>query len=197
MPQKSMKRLILPALLLVVIVLFVLAETRDAWLPQRGGSAGAGPPAPGAHLPGLVVPTIQAQSLAGDTINFPDDYRGKLVLLDFWATWCLPCRVEIPIQRAARDRFGAQGLAILGVTLDQSQGVPAAYVQQFVRENGITWPQIYAGAAQIAGAYRVLGVPTAFLIDGDTGQLLATGPSLRGEAMLDTIQKHLVAKSNR
>lgn len=137
------------------------------------------------------APAFTATALSGRAINFPADYAGKIVLLDFWATWCPPCRAEIPNLVAARQRYRGQGFEILGVTLDATQRVSNTTVVKFATKQKMNWEQVYRDAARIAGAYGVTGIPTAFLIDGDSGAVLATGPDVHGDALLRTIEKNL------
>jgi len=89
------------------------------------------------------------------------DYRGKVVLLNFWATWCAPCRIEIPRFAAWQKQYGSQGFAVLGISIDDT----AAPVREFDHAQHVNYP-IIMGDAKLAEQYGgVLGVPITFLID--------------------------------
>jgi cytochrome c biogenesis protein CcmG, thiol:disulfide interchange protein DsbE len=95
-------------------------------------------------------------------------YRGKVVLLDFWATWCVPCREETPHFVALQQRYGGQGLQIIGVSMDDSPDPVHSFYQQF----HMNYP-VVMGTADVGAAYGgVLGLPIAFLIDRE-GQIYA------------------------
>ena len=110
------------------------------------------------------------------------------MLLDFWATWCGPCQGEIPHLVKAYAKFRDQGFEIVGVTLDT--GSPTI-VKRFLGQKNMTWEQIQNGGERIAASYSVTGIPAAFLVDGDTGAILAKDTELRGDALHKTIEKHL------
>lgn len=88
-------------------------------------------------------------------------YRGKVVLLDFWATWCVPCREETPHFVELQQKYGNQGLQIIGVSMDDSLEPVRTFYKQF----HMNYP-VVMGTADVGGAYGgVLGLPIAFLID--------------------------------
>ncbi len=141
------------------------------------------------------TPTFEADTLAGQHLNFPDDFSGKLVLLDFWATWCGSCRAQLPQLVELNKQYSDQGLQIVGITLDAFQRVSADRVKQFTKDNNMPWPQVYADATQVAQKFGVSAIPAVFLIDGSTGRLIASGKDLHGDTLNATIKKNLPARN--
>ncbi len=141
---------------------------------------------------GARAPAFTSETLAGQSVNFPGDYRGKLVLLDFWATWCVPCQAERPYIAAAREKYADRGLVVVGVPLDTGS---AGKVRDFVEKHGMVWDQLYQNASAAAGKYGVTEIPAAFLIDGSTGAILAQGDALRGDDLAPTIERNLHASA--
>lgn len=103
-------------------------------------------------------------SLDGNDVTL-DDHRGKVILLNFWATWCVPCRVEIPDLVELHQRYRDRGLAVLGVSINDS----VARLDPFVRQLGISYPVLIgAGRYDLQEAFGPLvGYPTSFLISRD------------------------------
>jgi peroxiredoxin len=145
-------------------------------------------------MAGQQAPPFEATTLAGEKISLPGSYKGKVVLLDFWATWCGPCIGELPNVIAAYEKHHASGLEILGISLDSDSSkekLPA-----FIQEKRIQWPQVCDGLgwkAAIGQLYNVHSIPATFLIDGDSGKVIAVG--IRGAALEPAIAKALAEKA--
>jgi peroxiredoxin len=104
----------------------------------------------------------------GNTISL-SGYRGNLVFLNFWATWCGPCRQEMPSMERLYRELGGQGLAMLAVNEKES----GAQVSNFMRSYGLSFPALLDVDGRVSSAYRVWGLPTTILIDG-SGTIVGT-----------------------
>jgi len=116
---------------------------------------------------------FSAKALNGQTIS-PASYKGKVLLMDFWATWCGPCVASLPELQAAYKKFHAQGLEVVGISLDEDK----AALTSFVKDNKMPWPQIFDGKAwnsAVPGVYGVKAIPF-MLIVGRDGKIAAVNP---------------------
>jgi peroxiredoxin len=115
------------------------------------------------------------------------DYRGKLVLLNFWATWCGPCREEMPSMERLHRKFGEQGLAVLAV----NQRENAAQVNKFMKTQGLNFTTLLDTTGRVAGYYRVYGIPVSYLVDrhGQAIGIRSGSMDWAAPAVFSTVQK--------
>ena len=137
--------------------------------------------------PGDLSPDFVLTDFNGKALRLAD-YRGKLVLLNFWASWCAPCLEEMPRLSAWQRKYGAAGLQVIGVSMDDE----AAPAKRFVAKNPVDYP-IGLGDAKLGERYGgILGLPQSFLID-QRGHVLAR---YKGEADLSQVEAAIKAQLN-
>ena len=112
--------------------------------------------------PGRTAPDFELMNLEGQTVSLRD-YRGSPVMLNFWASWCGPCRYEMPFfQELFEDmKWREAGLVILAVNIGES----ASMAGEFMEENGFTFPVLLDKTTEVAFRYNTRGIPTTFFID--------------------------------
>ena len=110
---------------------------------------------------GSPAPDFQLIDLQGNRQALPD-YHGKVVLLNFWATWCGPCRVEMPSMESLYQDLKDEGLAILAISSDPQGSI---VTRPFVAAQGLTFPILHDSDYRVSGSYGVRTLPMSFLID--------------------------------
>jgi cytochrome c biogenesis protein CcmG/thiol:disulfide interchange protein DsbE len=109
------------------------------------------------------VPDYSAPNLAGEEVAFAD-HLGEVVLINVWATWCGPCRVEMPPIQDIHTRFKDQGFTVLAVSIDTGPGYREK-VDEFVREFGLDFPVLLDPESRIGRVLQTVGVPETFVLD--------------------------------
>lgn len=142
-------------------VLAALCATLLAGCEANGAGGGV---AIGEPVPAYAAPTLEGDSLA------LADLQGSPVLLNLWATWCGPCREEMPDLQALHEDYRAAGLRVVGVSIDQASAGGA--VRTFLDEHAITFTVLHDPQGRITRMFRTVGVPETFLIGAD-GRLVA------------------------
>ncbi len=113
---------------------------------------------------GAPAPAYATLSLNGDSVSL-QQLRGKVVLLNVWATWCHPCRTEIPELRALHAKYKARGLELIGVSVDADGNDDS--LKAFMQEFEMTYPVWRDPDERVSAQFLVMGVPATFLIDRD------------------------------
>jgi peroxiredoxin len=143
------------AALALVVAIWVLTGPGDGAQSQAMGEVNR--PAPDFSL----------QTLDGRTISLTQ-YRGQVVLVNFWGTWCEPCKRELPALQAASQRYAGKGLTIIGVNLtddEKLQGNSESDVRSFIERYQVTYPVALDRDGTVTNAFRVFPLPTSFFID--------------------------------
>ena len=137
---------------------------------------------------GASLQDFQVQDLTGKPLSL-SAYKGKVVLVDFWATWCVPCLAELPNVKQAYEEYHAKGLEIIGISLDEDRDT----LTGFLKTNNVPWPQYFDGKKwtnELATKYAVNAIPATFLLDRE-GKIVAKNDTLREKGLGQELAKLL------
>lgn len=137
----------------------VAPEIKGPLLPSLAEPPTEAEPAvqPGRYAPDFTLPDLNEEPVA------LSDWRGQIVLLNFWTSWCAPCRVEMPLLQALYEAYRDDGLVVLAVNLEEEPERVAAFVEDL----GLAFPVLLDEKAAVGTLYRVRGAPTTYFIDRD------------------------------
>lgn len=147
---------------------------------KTGASTAGKVPAP---QQGFLAPDFELKSLAGETIKL-SDLRGQAVLVNLWATWCPPCRAEMPTIEKIYNEYKGQGFVVLAVNMTYQDTF--ANIAPFIDEYGLTFPILLDDTSAVGTAYQLHSLPSSFFIDreGVISEVVIGGPM--AEALLRT-----------
>lgn len=136
-----------------------------------GSDARSGPP-----REGDAAPRYAATTLDGEEVSL-QELRGSPVLLNFWATWCTPCRREMPFLQELYEEHRARGLRVVGVSMDSRASVRE--VRTFAERTGVTYTILHDASARGMDVFSVMGLPATYLVDREgTVRFVRIGPIL-------------------
>ena len=157
-------------IVVAAIAMMLIVGKHLARESRRGSDALSGAPAVGAAAPAFELSAIDGKKMR------LQDFRGKAVLLNFWATWCEPCKIEMPWFVELQKEYGPQGLQVIGVAMDDSG---KSQIEKFAQQIGVNYP-VLLGTESVGEAYGgVEGLPTTFYLDRE-GKVVARVIGLTG-----------------
>jgi len=167
----------------VILLLFVVNNTGSE--PEQG-------PYPPNYVPANQTKTVMAYNFTLPTSDGKQlklsDYKGKVVIIDFWATWCPPCRKGIPDLVELKKKYGSKGVEIIGVSVDQETKPD---VVPFIKEYGINYPIVYGNTNVYQQYGGIRAIPTSFIIDKE-GKVVASYEGLISKAAYEDHIKKLL-----
>jgi cytochrome c biogenesis protein CcmG/thiol:disulfide interchange protein DsbE len=167
----------------VILLLFVVNNTGSE--PEQG-------PYPPNYVPANQTKTVMAYNFTLPTSDGKQlklsDYKGKVVIIDFWATWCPPCRKGIPDLVELKKKYGSKGVEIIGVSVDQETKPD---VVPFIKEYGINYPIVYGNTSVYQQYGGIRAIPTSFIIDKE-GKVVASYEGLISKAAYEDHIKKLL-----
>jgi thiol-disulfide isomerase/thioredoxin len=132
---------------------------------------------------GDALPELGAFQLEG---KLPDKLRGQVVLVDFWASWCAPCKASFPVMEALHQQYGGRGLVVLAVNVDES----SAAMEKFLKKSPVSFAVVRDAAHKLVAAADVATMPTSFLVDR-AGKVRFLHTGFRGAATRKEYEKEI------
>lgn len=139
------------------VAMILAAATVAGLLLGQGCTSAVAAPAVNSRAPDFTL-----TDLDGNQVRLRD-FRGQVVFLNFWATWCPPCRAEMPEIEAVYQQYRDQGVVVIGIDLRESPEV----VRRFVEEGGYSWTFVIDTTGEVGLAYRINAIPASYFIDAD------------------------------
>jgi peroxiredoxin len=167
----------------VILLLFIF--NNSDYLFGKAEENGPYPPnyVPAAKKASVLASDFTLQTTEGKTLKL-SDYKGKVVIVDFWATWCPPCRKGIPDLIDLKKKYGSKGLEVIGISVDTDT---KADVVPFVKDHGINYPVVYGNQNVYQQYGGISAVPTSFVLD-KAGKIIA---SYEGLTTKETYESHI------
>ncbi len=145
-------------------------------------------PSSGSEAKPVKAPDFSLKDLQGHTIKL-SQFKGKVVLVNFWATWCSPCRAEIPDLIAIHEKYKGKGFTVIGISLDGAATLAAKNIlEEFIKKAAVTYPVLLGDNAVSNDYGGIYAIPASFLIDsrGDIAK------KYTGIVRMDTLEKDLL-----
>lgn len=142
---------------------------------------------------GFLAPSFELTSLQGEELSL-EDQRGKVVVINFWASWCPPCRAEMPALQRTYENYQGRGLEILAVNSTYQDTAEAA--ERFIRERNLTFPILLDSTGLVSNLYQTRALPTTFFVDrqGVIQEVIIGGP-MSETTLRTTVEQLLESES--
>ena len=172
----------------MIVVAMVVSVMLIAGVYKSRRSPDGVPPA-GPNMKGEVAPDFTLQSLDNKTVHL-SDFRGKAVLLNFWATWCQPCKIEMPWFAELQRQYASEGLQVVGIAMDDAS---PENIEKFAKDLGVNYP-VLVGKEEVGTAYGgVQFLPATFYIGRD-GKVVDKVFGLKGRGEIESNIKKALAQ---
>ena len=175
-----------PVVIIVVAMVVSVMLIAGVYKSRRSPD---GIPTTGPNMKGQVAPDFTLQSLDNKTVHL-SDFRGKAVLLNFWATWCQPCKIEMPWFAELQRQYAGEGLQVVGIAMDDAS---PENIEKFAKDLGVNYP-VLVGKEEVGTAYGgVQFLPATFYIGRD-GKVVDKVFGLKGRGEIESNIKKALAQ---